>query len=184
MPRYNKYDKLGDIHWKSYNAGRGRYYELVNESLKLFKNIKGGTLLDVGCGDGVSSCLLSIMGFDVTGVDIEQKGIEFAKLNCLSNVNWICEDISDFIKRGEYFDYLYSLNTIEHLENPEVMIDLMKFINKFAIIITDNAEVKSKKGRYHSIEYTRKSFCECYNRFKVEEIPLLDQRYLCFKIIK
>jgi len=185
MKRYTKYDNLGALHWRIYNKKRGRYYHLVNDTLVPFEKINSGTLLDVGCGDGVSGCLLAQRGLDVTGVDIEEMGIKYAKELCKEKVNWVCQDIENFrkhcLEKEIRFDYLYSLNTIEHLERGTVIMDLMDIVDKFAVICTDDESMKSRKGRYHTEEYTRESFQKLFKNFKLEEISV-SRRYFCYKV--
>jgi len=43
--------------------------------------IKGPTVLDIGCGDGGNAIYLASKGFDVTGVDVSTKAISIAKQN-------------------------------------------------------------------------------------------------------
>jgi len=43
------------------------------------KQIINGSILDVGCGHGTQSDLLSKLGFDVTGIDVNEHMINYAK---------------------------------------------------------------------------------------------------------
>jgi len=177
--RYDKYDTQGACHWEEYRKSYS-YRPLVDDSLIPFIKAERGTLIDVGCGDGKPTCLLAEMGFKVTGVEIEPIGIKLAKEMCKANVEWICSDIADFKVRE--FDYLYSLNTIEHLEDDKVMFELINSVKNFAIIVTDDGDNCKKGNPFHEKEYTRKSFKRLFKEFELEEIMLRDIRFFGYKI--
>ena len=120
MIRYTKYDTHGACHWKEYTK-EGYYMKNVDDVLVQFKDAERGTLLDVGCGDGLPACKLAEMGFKVTGVDNEPKGIEIAKEMCKKKITWICQDIVEIesgkITRNEvYFDRTKLLSAIRKLK--------------------------------------------------------------------
>ena len=46
--------------------------------LKILPEIKGLKGLDIGCGEGYNTCLLSENGSEMIGVDISDKFIEYA----------------------------------------------------------------------------------------------------------
>lgn len=181
--RYTKYDTQGACHWNEY-ARKRNYKDIVDSSLLPFKGVKKGTLIDIGCGDGVSSCFLAKMGFEVTGVEIEPLGIKYAKEMCKEKVNWICEDAEHISTLDAEFDYLYSMNTIEHLKKPEIMVDLMKKVKKFGIIVTDDSEVSKKGNDFHEKEFNREEFKELFKDFKLEEIPMKWYKFFGYKITK
>ncbi len=182
MQYYDKYIRQGACHWREYRRTTGMergYQTIVDDSLAMFNGEKG-TLLDIGCGDGVSACKLSGMGYEVTGVDIDPTGIKLAKEMCKNNVNFICSKIEDF--KVEEYDYLYSLNTIEHLEDISIMTRIMRKIKKYGIIVTDDAELCKKGNPYHEKELYRDDFKELFKDFNLEEIPMRDKRFFGYKI--
>jgi len=181
--RYNKYDLRGALHWEEYE-GHTYYEELVNDSLVPFKDVKIGTVLDAGCGDGLTTDLLSKMGFKLTGVEIEELGIKLAKEKSKEDIEWVCKDLEVFAKECRKFDYLYCLDVIEHLDRPEALIDIMKNVKEFGIIITDDKEVMNKrKDKYHVREFTKDEFKEMFSEFELEEIPITNETYFAYKIM-
>jgi 2-polyprenyl-3-methyl-5-hydroxy-6-metoxy-1,4-benzoquinol methylase len=73
---------------------------------------------DLGCGNGATSNMLSWQGFDVTGVDTSETGIQQAQAN-FPNVR--CEVGSaydDLAARYGVFDLVVSLEVIEHCMQP------------------------------------------------------------------
>jgi len=63
--------------------------------LLLYKNCK---VLDVGCGEGHLSRIFAEHGYDVTGIEISEVALEWAKSKCVgskNNINYIHADVSD-----------------------------------------------------------------------------------------
>ncbi|WP_225807879.1 class I SAM-dependent methyltransferase [Thermococcus bergensis] len=58
--------------------GKERFSEL-REILSRHLPIKSGRALDIGCNAGLSSFVLEELGFDVVGIDIQEKAVERAK---------------------------------------------------------------------------------------------------------
>jgi SAM-dependent methyltransferase len=71
--------------YNRFYSGGGWKYDREKERAFLLKNIpdlpSGGTLLDVGCGDGFWSNILSEW-YDVLGIDTATAAIEIARKNC------------------------------------------------------------------------------------------------------
>ncbi len=70
-------------------------YALYDKLLeKILKGKKFGTLLDVGCGGGVQTVVLSAHADKVTGIDISDEFVDVARKRCahLSNVRFQIED--------------------------------------------------------------------------------------------
>ena len=175
MIRYKKYEKRGSIHWKWYLGNNVGYKVLVNESIKYFPD--KGTVVDIGCGDGLPSYLLADKGLEVTGIEPDMIGLTIAR-DRLSGLNFTAHEttIDDFVKENDQrFDYLYSLNTIEHVDDEKAFVEMMNRINRFGIIITDNKDAKKRKHPYHTKEYNRESLKELFKGFKVEDIKFSDK---------
>jgi len=65
--------------------------------------IEGGSLIDIGCGNGRDSIYFAEKGLDVTAVDIADY---YRNLIEFSGVRFIKQDLSKF-KPEEWFDYAY-----------------------------------------------------------------------------
>jgi SAM-dependent methyltransferase len=56
-----------------------------------------GSALDLACGEGRNAIWLARLGWDVTGVDFSEVGIEKARdIAGDTEVNWIVDDVTDF----------------------------------------------------------------------------------------
>jgi len=163
---YDKYKKKPDIHWRNYKHG-GMYRSLVDDGLEFFE--EPGTVIDIGCGDGVSSYILAKMGFFVFGVDNAKEGVETAYRKC-EGLPFEAKviTIEEYEKNSnQTFDYLYSLNTIEHVEDPASYVRIMERVRRFGVIITDNKHT-SKSRTYHHIMFDEDDLRELFKDYKVE----------------
>ena len=176
MVEYNKYKKRGAIHWRWYSSRHKNigYKVLVDESIVYFPN--KGTIIDIGCGDGLPSSLLAKKGLEVTGIEPEITGLKMAR-DRLSGLDFIGYEttIESFVSNTDQkFDYLYSLNTIEHIEDEYAFVEMMKRIRNFGIVVTDNGD-KPQKHPYHTKEYTIESLNELFKDFRIEQIYFSDE---------
>ena len=90
-------------------------------------NIKKKKILDIGCGGGILSESLQKLGANVTGIDISKKLIKTAKNHAKKqnlNIKYINIDINDFFKKNKKkFDIILCMELIEHINNPEKLIN-------------------------------------------------------------
>ena len=79
-------------------------------------------VLDIGCGWGSSSLLLSNLYNEVYAIDISQTSIDNAYKNISSNqkknINLEKKD-AEHLELEEYFDFVYSWGVIHHSNNPK-----------------------------------------------------------------
>lgn len=76
---------------------------------------KGGTLFNVGCGDGLFEFLISKRNPHLTllGVDIDEKAITFCRQKVVdANVSFVVSDAFSFSSK---FDYVLCSEVIEHI---------------------------------------------------------------------
>lgn len=98
-----------------------------------FSMIDSGTVLDLGCGDGLLLSLLKDKGVKGKGLDISENGIEKAKTKGLD------VSIYDFSNRLPFddntFDTVIMLDLLEHLYNPEFLLSEARRVSKKNIIV-------------------------------------------------
>ena len=73
---------------------------------------KPGRALDVGMGQGRNSLFLARLGWDVTGVDVSDKGIDLAKKEAARlglTMNYVLSDISAFDLGSDRWDLIVGL---------------------------------------------------------------------------
>jgi ubiquinone biosynthesis O-methyltransferase len=105
--------KLFDIHMRRYETAT-RY-------------VKGKRVLDIACGTGYGSQILSHAGaIAVVGVDICSETIKYAKKHYQeSNVEFVCANAEQF-EWCQQFDVVVSFETIEHVFHPDRFLDQLR----------------------------------------------------------
>ena len=148
--KFDKYERLGAYHWDSYKNDPV-YRDHVDYIINNWEKRPRRFLLDVGCGDGLISCLLAERGFEVKGIDIEKEGIRLAQRKCSS----VVFEVKDVFEINEQFDYLLASEVIEHLSNPNEFLQKIKdLFRKEALITTPKRNYYKELDPYHFREYS------------------------------
>lgn len=88
------------------------------------------TILDLGCGPGLSSYLLSERGFIVTGVDISRKFLDISKARESDRLRLVQGDVSSLDFPDSSFDIVSSHELIEHITDVEKALGEMQRVAK------------------------------------------------------
>jgi 2-polyprenyl-3-methyl-5-hydroxy-6-metoxy-1,4-benzoquinol methylase len=105
IPGIKEYDQspIAYEHWQ-------RYYSLLNY-------VKGKTVLDIACGEGYGSNLISQYAEKVFGADISSETIHHAKSRYSApNLNFSVESIENLDHEDQSIDIIVSFETIEHVD--------------------------------------------------------------------
>lgn len=90
-------------------------------------NLVDKTVLDVGCGGGILCEGLSFRGAKVTGIDASNHIINVAKAHAQQSnlvINYLHTTIEDLlIQQPQQFDVITCLEMLEHVPNPQSVID-------------------------------------------------------------
>lgn len=105
-----------------------------NASLK-----KGGSFLEVGCGDGYFSEMISDFAKKIVATDIKKKiaGSVFRK----KNINFQIVDGSSLPFKRERFDLIFSIDVIEHVDDDQKFInESLRVLKKggFLVVVAPN----------------------------------------------
>ncbi len=99
------------------------FEEMIVPILKDYKSVSEISVLEIGCGTGITAELLlkSRENIKLTTVDIDNEVIDFAKQNLSShtNINFIVADALSFVneQKSNSFDLIVSAFTIHNLTN-------------------------------------------------------------------
>lgn len=112
---YRKYP-LESLGWE---LGKPRpiLVEFVEKGL-----IKKGETLDLCCGAGTNTIYLAKQGFRVTGIDISQTAIQYAKQqaeHANAQINFIIQSFVDLSFRDEAFDFVFDMGCFHHVETED-----------------------------------------------------------------
>lgn len=183
MKAYTKYKDAPALHWDWYAKNTHRYAELVDTVLRQFEG-REGIVIDVGSGDGLPASLLIKKGFNVYGIEPEDEANEVAKKKVPKMLLYE-GTAEEFFAPGQLridADFLFSLNVIEHLENPHIFTEAMKWIKNFAVIVTDNAARMKEKSEFHAREFTYRELERIFKDFKTEKIETGNEDFIAIKV--
>lgn len=101
--------------------------EFILENLKAegVSDIKGLSILDVGCGGGLLCEPLARLGANVTGIDATAPNIDMAKNHAKAmglSINYHCTTAEDLVAQGQKFDIVISYEVIEHVAHPGAFV--------------------------------------------------------------
>jgi SAM-dependent methyltransferase len=108
-----------------YPKARSRRWRSFWRSLKLRRYISGKRVLDLGCGGGFMVEAFGRFAKESVGVDISKNSIAFAS-NAFPKHKFFAEDLGDFGKRGEVFDFVFSSEVLEHVLDPREFLETLK----------------------------------------------------------
>lgn len=123
----------------------------------MISNLKGKSVLDLGCGDGHFSKYCVENGAEkVIGVDISNNMIERAnKINKDNNIEFVCLPMEDLNLANQKFDLIISSLSIHYVEDYRTLIrkinGLLKNNGEF-IFSTEHPIATARKGNNHWIK--------------------------------
>lgn len=106
-------------------------------------------ILDIGCGGGLISEPLCRLGANVTGIDADESAIKVASQHAKAQnlkINYIAGAAENLAQKGQKFDVVLALEIVEHVQNPELFIELCSQLlkpNGVLILSTLNRTWKS-----------------------------------------
>ncbi len=132
----------------------------ANRLLRYCKDIPANAkILDVGCGDGFHLKLLKQFGnksWTLEGIDLDSRAVAIASKTGLTIHHGSVEDLN---LGDNQYDLVYTIQTIEHVANPDEFLAAIFCILKPGgrlVIVTDNTDSidfawfkKSYWGGYH-----------------------------------
>lgn len=146
---------------------------------------EGKKILDIACGEGYGTNLLSKFASEITGVDIDKETIEQAKLKYnKDNIEFLLGDTSNIPCPNASFDVVVSFETIEHHDKHDEMIKEIKRVLKpngvFIISTPDKhiyTDLKGIKNKFHIKELYKKEFIDLIKNY-FSNTTILNQKFI------
>ena len=137
------------------------------ERYALLRQFARGVVCDAACGCGYGSYLLSTNP-DVTsvvGLDCDTDIISFAKKEYESNkTKFFNVNIENWVS-AQKIDMLFSVETIEHIENRDVLPNFCDRNNINHVILTYPSKKTTHYNPYHLYDFKLQDILNIFNKF-------------------
>lgn len=127
-------EKIGNYYKKDYHGGRHGFSATIRAKLrfKLVRKLHPGhakrSLLDIGCGDGLFLFVAKEQGWDVAGTELFPDRHNYGGLNVVQSI--------DEISKSTLFDVITLWHSLEHMHDPEwVLNKIKKYLKPGGILI-------------------------------------------------
>lgn len=119
--------------------------------------VKGKIVLDIACGTGYGTQMLADTAKKVYGIDVSKEAVDYAAKNYPhKNVHYKQGDARKIALQDNSVDVIVSLETIEHIPEPEVFVNEVKRVLKkdgLFIVSTPNDDEFTDGNIYHVHEF-------------------------------
>lgn len=185
---FNK-DKYNSLDTK--RAYFKKKFELFRRAIRVVETIKkyksNGKILDVGCSYGFYMKIFKESNYDVEGVELEKRAVDYIKKNFFLKV--YKGDINQINLKNNNYDIITMIDIIEHFPNPPSLLKrLRKLLKKNGLLVIQTPNFHSimskiTKNRWfwllipqHLFIFTKKSLTKLLilNNFKILVIKTYD----------
>jgi len=163
------------------------YYQAITNLIQnnVSKDKKEINILDCSCGVGYGSLILgNLENSRVLGADIDEDAIVIANMINLDkeNVSFKASSMEELRTEGLRFDCVVTLETIEHVEDPDLFIrSAINLLDKEGLLIVSfpywrfhGSDLNSDHRTNWSIEKVEKFLKKYLNHFNLAFIELID----------
>lgn len=148
--------------------------DITIEHLQRYKSIthivKGKKVLDAACGEGYGSNILSQYATSVTGIDISNEAVTYAKEHYKrDNLKYICASIENIPLEDHSIDVIVSFETIEHVNadlQEKFLQEIKRVLKPDGILIMSSpdkrtySDLRNYNNIYHVHELYKNEFEE------------------------
>ncbi len=142
-------EEFGDYWTEVRMSAADKYQRYVYQlALQLAQKHEFRRIVDIGCG--FPAKLAMFEGYNITAID--QKTTVSALAGRFPNYSWIAADLAEpFEDTGEKYDFVICSDVIEHLLDPDPLVDrIRKLTGKLAVISTPERDYLRGFDNMHS----------------------------------
>ena len=182
---YKKFAKYYDLCYSDKDYGKETVFL---ETLIKKNNIKGKSVLEVGCGTGNHAIYLEKRGFKITGVDLNREMLSVARIK--SKKSKFLQGDMRFFDLNEKFDVVLCLFSTMHYninisDLKKTLKNFHKHLWKGGLLIFDMGfnDDKFSEGRAHTGSWSdgRVDLVRFMKSRRVKNRAFLDAAYILFK---
>ncbi|MBE5971439.1 MAG: methyltransferase domain-containing protein [Lachnoclostridium sp.] len=96
--------------------------------------VKDGLVLDLGCGTGSLTELLSEEGYDMIGIDYSEEMLELAmekKYESGKDILYLCQDMREFELYGTVAAVVSICDCMNYITEPEDLTEVFRLVNNY-----------------------------------------------------
>ena len=149
------------------------YYEHMHRYLFAGKYTAGKKVLDISCGEGYGTAILSREAQSAAGCDIDEDIISLArkKYGQSEKLSFVQGDFRSLPFGDNSFDVVVSYETIEHISGQDLALTEIKRVLRddgLLIMSTPDRRVYSDERDYHNPEHVKEFYREEFRAFLKE----------------
>lgn len=156
---FKRLQDTGERMVPEYHSGSLIYAEHMVRYISTEPFIKKKTVLDIACGSGYGSFIMSKSATKVIGVDNDKTSIDYAKEKYRSsNIEYRVGDAVNIPLENESIDTVVSFETIEHVKDYQQFLREIRRVLKpdgIVLISTPNELEFSEGNEFHQHEFKR-----------------------------
>ena len=107
-----------------------KWKEFIIEYLKR-ENIEDGIVLDLGCGTGYLTRMLSDAGYDMIGVDSSFEMLDVARCSSDDSILYLAQDMREFELYGTVRAVVSSCDCINYITDVEELVEVFSLVNNY-----------------------------------------------------
>lgn len=147
-------------------------------------------VLDVACGEGYGTNLLSEKSKHITGLDIDNATINKATSKYKNNnIDFICGNLEVLPFENEIFDIVVCFETIEHIENyKKALLEIKRVLKPHGLLLISTpdklnySDNRNYQNPFHLKEFYQEEFKELINA-EFKYCSLLQQEIISSSIM-
>jgi 2-polyprenyl-3-methyl-5-hydroxy-6-metoxy-1,4-benzoquinol methylase len=131
----------------------------------------GSTILELGCATGYFSKELKKKDCNVTGIDIEEESIKFAKKWCDETIVGDLEKSERILLKNKKYDQILLMDVIEHIINRDQLLkSIRNWLSPNGEFILTTPNIAHVSARWNLL----------FGNFKYTKIGIMDETHVHF----
>jgi 2-polyprenyl-3-methyl-5-hydroxy-6-metoxy-1,4-benzoquinol methylase len=115
--------------------------------------VEAHSVVDLGCGCGYGSKILSIRASRVLGIDDSEDAIKYANKHWSApNISYSCQDVLAVEGR---FDCVVAFEIIEHIEDTDIVFDKIAELSDKVILSVPDISVPLSRSNFHYRHFSK-----------------------------
>ena len=167
-------NKLADEFYEKFH----NKYRVQNHHIRFLNMMKGDRILDCGCGTGRDANLFAEKGYNVTGIDISERMLEFAEYS--GKAVFKLMDMKKITFKPNSFNGIWCCASLYHLKKEDVsrvLLGFNKLLKEKGLLFLSIKEGEGEKYVAREIFHGMRKFYAFYTPDEITNL-LLENGFL------